>query len=62
MNFKDEEKISFTIEVDTFCYKRMPSFLKNIGATYSRLVSKMFKDLIERNMKAYMDDIMVRTK
>ena len=40
----------------------MPFGLKNIGATYQRLVNKVFADQIERNMEAYIDDILVKSK
>ncbi|XP_059663705.1 uncharacterized protein LOC132309409 [Cornus florida] len=44
MNPADEEKISFVTERGTYCYKVMPFGLKNAGATYQRLISKIFKD------------------
>ena len=36
--------------------------LKNAGATYQRLVNKMFKDHIGRNMEVYVDDMLVKSK
>ena len=38
----DQEKTSFIISQGHFCYKVMPFELKNVGATYQRLVNKMF--------------------
>ena len=35
--------------------------LKNIGATYQRLVNKIFKQQISRNMKVYIDDMLVKS-
>jgi hypothetical protein len=35
--------------------------LKNAGATYQRLVNKMFKGQIGRNMKVYVDDMLVKS-
>ncbi|KAL0294255.1 UNVERIFIED_CONTAM: Retrovirus-related Pol polyprotein from transposon.6 [Sesamum angustifolium] len=37
----------------------MPFGLKNAGATYQRLVNKMFKDLIESIMEMCVDDMLV---
>ena len=42
MNPEDQEKMSFITERGTYCYKVMPFGLKNVGATYQRLVDKMF--------------------
>ena len=36
--------------------------LKNIGATYQRLVNKMFNKQIGRNMEVYVDDMLVKSK
>ena len=36
--------------------------LKNIGATYQRLVNGMFKDLIGKSMEVYVDDMLVKSK
>ena len=45
-----------------YCYKVMPFGLKNAGATYQRLVNKMFSKQIERNMEVYVDDMLVKSK
>ena len=39
----------------------MPFELKNVGATYQRLVNKVFKPLIGKNMELYMDDMIVKS-
>ena len=36
--------------------------LKNAGATYQRLVNKIFKEQIDRNMKVYVDDMLIKSK
>lgn len=43
MALKDEEKIAFITERDQYCYKIMFLGLKNFGATYQRIVNKVFK-------------------
>ena len=45
-----------------YCYKVMPFGLKNAGATYQRLVNKMFSKQIGKNMEVYMDDMLVKSK
>jgi hypothetical protein len=41
----------------------MMSFgLKNAGATYQRLVNKMFQDQIGRNVEVYVNDMLVKSK
>ncbi|XP_059630114.1 uncharacterized protein LOC132273100 [Cornus florida] len=58
----DEEKTSFVTERGTYCYKVMPFELKNAGATYQRLISKIFKRQMGRTVEAYIDDIVVKSK
>nr|XP_010942832.1 uncharacterized protein LOC105060721 [Elaeis guineensis] len=36
--------------------------LKNAGATYQQLVNKIFKDQLGRNMKAYVDDMLLKSR
>ena len=40
----------------------MPFGLKNVGATYQRLVNKMFNKKIGKNMEVYVDDMLVKSK
>ena len=42
MEEADQEKASFVTSQGLFCYKVMPFGLKNAGATYQRLMNKMF--------------------
>lgn len=45
----------------TYCYKVMPFGLKNIGATYQRLVTKMFAEQLGDTMKVYIDNMLVKS-
>ena len=59
---EDQEKIAFITSQGLYCYKVMPFRLKNTGATYQRLVNKMFSKQIHRNMEVYVDDMLVKSK
>ena len=40
----------------------MPFGLKNAGATYQQLITQVFKHQLGRNMEAYVDDMIVKSK
>ena len=40
----------------------MPFGLKNVKATYQKLVNGMFKDLIGKSIDVYVDDMLVKSK
>ena len=61
MDPNDQEKTSFVTERGTYCYRVMPFGLKNIGATYQRLVNKMFQKQIGASMEVYIDDMLVKS-
>ena len=61
MDPSDQEKTAFITEKGLYCYKVMPFGLKNAGATYQRLVNKVFANKISRSMKVYVDDILVKS-
>jgi hypothetical protein len=56
----DQEKTSFITDRGLYCYKVMPFGLKNAGATYQRLVNKMFEKQMGRNVEVYVDDMLVK--
>ena len=59
MEEADQEKTSSVTSHGLFCYKVMPFGLKNAGATYQRLMNKMFVHQIRRNVQVYVDDMLV---
>ena len=61
MHPSDVEKTSFITKRGLHCYKVMPFRLKNAGATNQRLVTKMFKDMIRKTIKVYIDDMLVKS-
>ena len=40
----------------------MPFSLKNIGATYQRVATTLFHDMMHRNVEVYMDDMIVKSQ
>ena len=61
MKEEDQEKTSFVTSQGLFCYKVMPFGLKNTGATYQRLINKMFAHQLGRNVQVYVDDMLVKS-
>ena len=61
MYHRDEEHTAFIIDRGLYCYKVMPFGLKNAGATYQRLVNKIFADLLGVSMEVYIDDMLVKS-
>ena len=59
---EDEEKTAFITNRGLYCYRVMLFGLKNAGATYQRLVNKIFKEQIGRNMEVYVDNMLVKSK
>ena len=61
MELDDQEKTSFFTGQGTYCYRVMPFGLNNVGATYQRLVNKMFHKQIGASMEVYIDDMLVKS-
>ena len=61
MDPNDQENTSFVTRQGTYCYRVMPFELKNAGATYQRLVNKMFQKQIRASMEVYIDDMLVKS-
>ncbi|KAL0355584.1 UNVERIFIED_CONTAM: Retrovirus-related Pol polyprotein from transposon [Sesamum radiatum] len=59
---EDHKRVSFITSDGTFCYVAMPFGLKNAGATYQRLVDKIFRPQLGENMVVYVDDMLVKSK
>ena len=59
---EDQKKTAFIASQGLYYYKVIPFKLKNAGATYQRLVNKMFSKQIGRNMEVYMDDMLIKSK
>ena len=62
MSKEDEEKTVFITPCGTYFFVRMPFGLKSAGSTFARVVQIGFESQLHRNIEAYMDDIVVKTK
>jgi hypothetical protein len=56
---EDEEKTSFITPFGTYCYLRIPEGLKNDGSIFYRMMKTILREQMERNVSAYVDDIVV---
>ena len=59
---EDQIKTTFITPYVAYAYKTMSFGLKNDGATYQRAIQLCFTDQLHRNVEAYVDDVVVKTK
>ena len=59
---EDWEKTAFTTPWGTYCYREMPFGLKKAGATYQRDATTRLNDMIHKEVKVYVDDMIVKSK
>ena len=62
MAVKDQEKTAFITPFGAFCYVYMPFGLKSAQATYQQCVQNCLHNQIGRNVHAYVDDIVVKSR
>ena len=61
MHTPDEDKTAFITGRGIYYYKVFPFGLKNIEATFQRMVDKVFKYLIGRIIEVYVDNMLVKS-
>ena len=59
---EDQIKTAFITPYGPYAYKTVSFGLKNAGATYQRAIQLCFSDQLHRNVEAYVDDVVVKTK
>jgi hypothetical protein len=59
---EDQEKTAFITPFGAYCYTTMLFGLKNAGATYQRAIQAYFKRQLNKNVEAYMDDVVIKTR
>ena len=62
MAIENREKTAFISSEANYHYTVMPFRLKNVGATYQRMMMRMFRDKIGRTVDVYIDDMVVKSK
>jgi hypothetical protein len=59
---EDQIKTTFITPFGAYAYTTMSFGLKNEGATYQRAIHLCFADQLHRNVEAYVDDMVVKTR
>ena len=59
---EDQPHTAFITSAEVYCYKIMPFGLKNVEATYQRMVNKVSNYQIGRNLEVYVDDMITKSK
>ena len=57
-----KKKKAFVTLIRNYHYKVMPFGLKNTGSTYQRMMTKMFKSKLGKNIEIYIDEMVVKSK
>ena len=53
---------AFLTPIGNYHYKVMPFGLKNAGATYQRMITRMFESQLGKSIEVYIDDMVVKSK
>ena len=58
----DQKKTAFVTHTRNYHYKVMPFGLKIVGSTNQRMMTRMFKPQLGKNIEIYINDIVVKSK
>ena len=58
---KDTTKTTFVIEWGIYCYTIMPFWLKNARATYQRMAIALLHDMMHKEVKVYVENMIVKS-
>ena len=53
---------AFRTKWGTFCFRKMPFGLINVGATFQRAMDIAFRGLINESVMVYLDDVTIYSK
>ncbi|XP_059288226.1 uncharacterized protein LOC132041532 [Lycium ferocissimum] len=62
MDEKDAQKTAFITPWGVYHYRVMPFGLKSAGATYIRAITAIFHDIMHREIEAYVDDVVIKSR
>ena len=58
----DQERTTFVTPIRNYHYKVMPFGLKNAETTYQRMMTRMFKPQLGKNIEISIDNMVVKSK
>lgn len=59
---EDKEHKAYFSPRGLYCYTLMPFELRNDGATYQRILEKLFAKWVHTTLEVYVDDVLVKSK
>ena len=62
LSVEDQEKTVFISPNANYHYTVMPFGLKNAGATYQQIMTRMFWDKMGHTVEIYIDDMVIKSK
>ena len=62
MFHSNSASMTFITPTRMYCYNVMPFVLKNVRATYQRMMSLMLKPMLGKTMEVYIDDMLVKSE
>ncbi|XP_059291858.1 uncharacterized protein LOC132045322 [Lycium ferocissimum] len=62
MSEEDAKKTAFITPWGVYHFRVMPFSHKNAGATYMRAMTTLFHDMIHREIKVYVDDVIIKSR
>ena len=62
LSAEDQEKTAFISPDANYHYIVMPFGLKNVRATYQRMITRMFREKMGRTIEIYINDMVVKSK
>ena len=58
----DQAATAFITPCGPFCFNTMPFGLKNVGATYQRMIQTCLEKQIGKTVEAYVDNVVIKTR